>query len=60
VRVPPFVQLATNEGTPYGQCDTDHEIDDIMVSQVDGGENEAADNGEEDIKENFLIATGQE
>jgi hypothetical protein len=31
-----------------------------MVSQVDGGEDEATDNGEEDIKENFLIATGQE
>jgi hypothetical protein len=31
-----------------------------MVSQVDGGEDEATDNREEDIKKNFLIAMGQE
>jgi len=31
-----------------------------MVSQVDGGEDEATDNRKKDIKENFLIPMGQE
>ena len=31
-----------------------------MVSQIDGGENKAGNKGKEDIKDNPLMAVGQE
>jgi hypothetical protein len=57
--IPPSVEKRANDHTQNGQCRPDQEVNHIMVSQIEGGENESADDGEEEIEEALFIAMGQ-
>jgi hypothetical protein len=53
------VKGRAKDHTQDGQCHSDQKIDHIVISQVDGGENESADDGHKEIKEELFVAMGQ-
>ena len=59
LKVPPSVEERAKDHTEDGQCHSDQKIDHIMVSQVEGGENQSTDDGEKEIEEQLFIAMGQ-
>jgi hypothetical protein len=59
-KIPPPIKDRSDVRTADGQCHAGHQINDIMISQVDCGEDETRDNREEDIEENFFVAVSQE
>jgi hypothetical protein len=58
-QAPPSVEKRAEDHTQDGQCHPGQQIDHIMVSQVEGGENESADDGQKEIKEELFVTMGQ-
>jgi hypothetical protein len=56
---PPSMEERAKDHTQDGQCHPDQNIDHIMVSQVEGGENQSTDDGQKEIEEQLFVAMGQ-
>ena len=50
-RLPPAVKSRADEATPRGQRRSGEEIDDIVIPQVDRGEDEGSDDRTKEIEE---------
>jgi len=52
---PHSIKSGRDENTSQGERSSDDEIDDIVVSQIDGRKNETTNNWEIEVKQNFFI-----
>jgi hypothetical protein len=57
---PPSIKESADDHAPDRQSSSNKKIDDIVVPQINGRENESTDNREKNIEEDSFIAVGQE
>jgi hypothetical protein len=58
--IPPSKKERTDNRTAYRQSHSNKKVDDIVISQINGREDQGTDNRKEDGEDNSFIAIGQE